>query len=168
MQSWSNFFFLCGSSAASLTGLMFIAITFGSRLITKDKLHYAEAFFSPICYHFIHVFVLCCAALAPAAGPRMLGAIIIASVLWRCVQLLPMIRVTRIASRDHGEVDASDWILGIVLPAACYAGLLCAGVANLAGSPHGTTILAASLVALLLIAIQRAWDMLLWTATKVD
>jgi hypothetical protein len=38
MEKWNDFFFLCGSSAAGLTGLMFIAVTFGSKLVTKESL----------------------------------------------------------------------------------------------------------------------------------
>lgn len=67
MDSWWNFFCLCGSAAATLTGLMFIAVPLGSALIRKDNLAEVNVFLSPLCFHFLHVFFLCCMTAVPRA-----------------------------------------------------------------------------------------------------
>ena len=168
MASWTEFYFLCGSAAAGLTGLMFIAVTFGSRLITHEKLPYVEAFFSPIGDHFIQVFILCAVALLPVAGPKTLGAAIVLTTAWRFVQLAHIYRLTRAASEESSDIEQSDWILGLFLPAAVYASFVVAGVCYLFGAAAAPALFAISLLSLLVIAIRRAWEMLLWIATKVD
>ena len=169
MTNWSEFYFLCGSAAAGLTGLMFIAITFGARLITHEKLPYVDAFFSPICYHFVQVFILCAVALVPVAGPKTLGATIVLMTSWRFLQLAAMFRLTRKAAAETpSDVDRSDWILGLILPAAVYLLLIATGVCYFLGIAAAPALFAISLLCLLTIALRRAWDMLLWIATKVD
>jgi len=168
LASWSEFYFLCGSAAAGLTGLMFIAVTFGSRLITKEKLEYVEAFFSPICYHFIQAFVLCAVALIPIAGPIVLGATIILTTALRIGQLAQTYRLTKAASRESHDIETSDWVLGLILPAAVYVSLIATGVCFLLRNAAAPALFAISILCLLVIAVRRVWEMLLWIATKVD
>jgi hypothetical protein len=168
MANWNEFYFLCGSAAASLTGLMFIAVTFGSHLITHEKLPYVEAFFSPISDHFIQVFVLCAVALVPVAGPKTLGATIVLTTAWRFVQLARTHRMTKAASMESTDIEQSDWVLGLILPAAVYVSLLAAGVCYLFGIAAAPALFAISLLCLLVVALRRAWEMLVWIATKVD
>jgi hypothetical protein len=168
MDGWKEFYYLCGSSAASLTGLMFIAVTFGSRLITKEKLPQVDTFISPICYHFVHVFFLSCVALVPTAGPRVLGVIIVISAVWRLLQIPKSYRMMKIASQESGDVEMSDWILGLYLPGAVYALLIAAGLSYLFESAIAPNLFAASLICLLMVGLRGAWEMLIWIATKVD
>jgi hypothetical protein len=166
--NWSEFYFLCGSAAAGLTGLMFIAVTFGSRLITKEKLDYVEAFFSPICDHFIQAFLLSAVALIPIAGPKALGATTILTTAFRIGELARTYRLTKAASRESHDIETSDWVLGVILPAAVYVSLIATGVCFLLGNAAAPALFAISLLCLLVIALRRVWEMLLWIATKVD
>jgi hypothetical protein len=168
MQSWSEFFFLCGSSAAALTGLMFIAVTFASRLITLEKLAYAEAFFSPIAYHFIQAFILCCVPLIPTAGAKSIGATIVITTIVRSFQLIQTFRLTRLGEKESLDIELSDWILGVVLPGANYVLFFVTAALYFAGSSAATTLFAVAILLLLVLALRRAWEMLLWVATKVD
>jgi hypothetical protein len=72
-NNWNDFYFLCGSSAAGLTGLMFIVVTFGSKFIRKDNLDQLNLFHGSVCFHFIEIFLLCCVASVPTAGPHIIG-----------------------------------------------------------------------------------------------
>jgi hypothetical protein len=168
VTAWSEFYFLCGSAAAGLMGLMFLAVTFGSRLITKEKIEYVEAFFSPISYHFIQVFLLCAVALIPIAGPRTLGTTIVVTTAWRFLEIASTYRLTKAASKDSHDIETSDWVLGVILPAAVYLVLIATGVCYLFEIPAAPALFAISLLSLLVIALRRAWEMLLWIATKVD
>jgi hypothetical protein len=168
MANWNEFYFLCGSAAAGLTGLMFLAVTFGSRLITIEKLPYVEAFFSPISHHFIQVFLLCAVALMPVAGPKTLGVTILVVTAWRSLELVGTYRMTKAASAETHDVEASDWVLGVILPGAVYVVFAAAGVCYLRSNPAAPALVAISLLCLLVIALRRAWEMLLWIATKLD
>lgn len=167
-MDWTNFYYLCGSSAAGLTGLMFIAVTFGSRLITKDKLSQADMFLSPICYHFIQVFFLCCVASAPTAGPKVLGLIITITAVWRLVRIPNSYRLMKTASQESSDVETSDWIFGLYLPGALYLLLIAAGLSYLLSLAAAPNLFACSLICLLMLGVRVAWDTLLWIATKVD
>jgi hypothetical protein len=50
-DEWWNFFYLRGSSATTLSGLTFVAVTVGSTLIKKDNLDEIDTLLSPICFH---------------------------------------------------------------------------------------------------------------------
>lgn len=56
MDSWWNFFYFCGSAAATLTGLMFIAVPSGSALIKKDNLAEVDVFFRHFAFTFCMYF----------------------------------------------------------------------------------------------------------------
>jgi hypothetical protein len=120
VTNWTEFYFMCGSAAAGLTGLMFIAVTFGARLITNEKLPYVEAFFSPISDHFMQVFILCAVALIPIAGAKTLGGAILITTVFRFAQLAGTYRLTKVAAGESEDIELSDWILGIYLPAVVY------------------------------------------------
>jgi hypothetical protein len=170
MADWTQFYFMCGSAAAGLTGLMFIAITFGARLITNDKLPYVDAFFSPISYHFIQVFILCAVALMPVAGPKTLGVTIVLTTAWRCPELVTTYRLTgkAEASTEISDVDRSDWILGVILPALIHLAFVATAICYFLGVAVAPTLFAISLLCLLVVALRRAWEMLLWIATKIE
>jgi hypothetical protein len=168
MNSWSNFYFLCGSSAAALTGLMFIAVTFGSRLITVDKLPHVDMFLSPICYHFIQVFLLCAVAIAPTVGPKFLGVVIAFTALWRLGQLPRFYHLMKTASQESHDIERSDWLLGLYLPGAVYALLIAAGLSYWFETADAPNLFATSLICLLMIGVRGAWETLIWIATKVD
>jgi hypothetical protein len=168
VTNWTEFYFMCGSAAAGLTGLMFIAVTFGARLITNEKLPYVEAFFSPISDHFMQVFILCAVALIPIAGAKTLGGAILITTVFRFAQLAGTYRLTKVAAGESEDIELSDWILGIYLPAAVYLLLVAAGAGYLIGSAAAPGVFAFALLCLVVVALRRAWEMLLWIATKID
>jgi hypothetical protein len=163
---WWNFFYLCGSSAATLTGLMFVAVTLGATLIHQDNLDRVQAFLSPICFHFLHVFFLCCAFAVPGAHPPLLAGAAILSALWRLTMSMPKTYavVHAEAHKEPTTIDVSDWVIVVVLPILVYVVLLVTGVGFLCGQPWAVSTLAASCLVLLLGSAKGAWDMLIWFA----
>src|SRR5271166_5039434 len=87
IDQWWNFFYLCGSAAVTLTGLTFVAVTLGSTLIKKENLAQVNVFFTPICFHFLHVFFLCCITAIPGANAKLLAAATILSALGRLASM---------------------------------------------------------------------------------
>jgi len=165
MNSWWNFFYLCGSTAATLTGLMFIAVPLASGLIRKDNIAQVDVFLSPLCFHFLQVFFLCCATAVPLANPSLTGLAAIGSALWRLTGMPKHCSVLRTeARREEAEIDISDWMLLVVLPIAIYGLLIAAGIGFLSGRWWAVPILAASCIALLLVAARGAWDTLVTIA----
>jgi hypothetical protein len=166
---WWNFFYLCGSSAVTLTGLMFVAVTLGSTLIHKDNLDRVHAFLSPICFHFLHVFFLCCAFAVPGAHPHLLAGAAILSALWRLTMRMPKTYavVHAEAQKDQTDIDFSDWVIVVFLPIIVYVVLIVTGVGFWCGQPWAVYTLAASCLVLLLSATKGAWDTLIWIAAAL-
>ena len=166
MAVWANFYILTGTAAATLVGLMFIAVTFGSKLvITPETQGQARTFFSPIIYHFAHAFVVACIAVVPAAGSMLLGVIAIGTSLFRIYMLPGLIKTLR--HHHSNEVQISDWIQGLILPLALYGLLIASGVAMCIEGPSWAQYgVAFSVLGLVLLGIVYAWDMLVWMASK--
>jgi hypothetical protein len=168
IDQWSNFFFLCGSAAATLTGLTFIAVTMGSTLIKKENMHQVNIFVSPICFHFLHVFFLCCMTAIPGVNPKLLAGATILSAFWRLVKLPKTYSVIRTRVKENNDVDLSDWSMVVAFPTAVYLTLIASGIGFMLEKPWAIEILAISCLSLLLISTKAAWDLVIWIAASLD
>lgn len=168
-DQWWNFFYLCGSSAATLTGLTFVAATFGSSLIKKDNLDKVNIYISPFCYHFMHVFFLCIVNAIPGSNARFIAAAAIVSGLWRLIKIPKAFSILHAQMREepNPEIDVSDWIVVVFVPMAVYCALIAAGVGFLLDKPWAVEVLAACCLVLLLNAVKGIWDMLIWVASTL-
>ncbi len=169
MSKWWNFFYLCGSASITLVGLLFVGVSLGSALINRKNLHVVNAYLSPICHHFLHVFLLCCLAAIPNINNRIIGLVAIAVASWRLVVILPATySILRAESHEvKVEFDFPGWINVIILPMAIYIGMTCAGAAFLLGIGWAISALAASCLALLLCAAIGAWNSILRIAATL-
>jgi len=168
IESWWNFFYLCGSASATLTGLMFIAVTLGVTLIKKETLDRVEAFVSPIFYHFMHVFFLCCAFAVPGSNAKLLAAAAFLSGLWRLARIRKAFLVVHERSQHpEDEIDYWDWLGIIFFPIIIYLVLITAGIGLWLGTPWAIYALAASCLSLLLCAARQAWETLVWIAAML-
>lgn len=161
--SWQNFYLLVGAAAATLVGLMFVAITFGSSMIKVDNPDAMRAFLDPTLGHFVQVLVTACIVVAPSPGPALFGTLVIAVGVLRLATLVRIQRHMREANRRAHDVELSDWISGIFLPLVAYAVVAGCGVAFVCGrAPFG--LLATATVVVLLNGIYGAWELMVWLA----
>ena len=169
LQGWQNFYLLTGTAAATLTGLMFVAVTFGSSLVTKETAQFARAFLDPTYLHFGQVLLTACVLTIPTLGPTLLGSLLIVAAALRLGGLLRVFGHYREAQRKHGDIELSDWLVSIILPLLCHLLLVACGIGFLAERLSGAlTGLAVVTVALLAIGIQGAWELLVWMALAVS
>jgi nitrate reductase NapE component len=164
---WQNFYVLTGTAAATLTGLMFVSVTFGSSLVTKETATTARAFLDPSYRHFVQVILTACLATIPTMTASLLGCACIGIAVVRFVGLVWIFRQYKDAQRKHGDVETSDWVLALLLPLACHGLLLATGAGFLVGNALSLTGLAVVVVGLVLIGIHGAWELLVWMAQVV-
>ena len=162
--TWQNFYMLVGTAAATLLGLMFVAVTFGASLVTAETAQSARAFLDPPFAHFVTVLLAACLMLIPAMTPTVLGGVLIGVTLFRTAALVRVRRHMVEAHARHGDVELSDWLMGVVLPAACYAALLATGAGFITGHAVAFAGLAAVNVVFLLLGIFSAWELMIWLA----
>jgi len=167
VEAWSNFYILTGTAAATLIGLMFIALTFGAKLVTPETVGLTRWILSPIIYHFAHAFLLACLALVPDNAPLLVGAAAIITAVYRLIKIPILIKQLKKAEQDHHDIELSDWILDIVIPIILYAALTINGLALLNNLEWSQSGIAFSVVALLFLGFMSAWDMLIWMAMQI-
>ncbi len=77
LQRWHDFYLLVGGAAATLVGLMFVAISLGSRLITERSLPALRVFVTPTIIHFIYALVIATVVVIPTVRRMPLGGLLV-------------------------------------------------------------------------------------------
>lgn len=166
-EGWNEFYFMTGSSAAALIGLLFVVATLTSGRDRSTMETGQKLFITPLVWHFGAVLVLSAAALMPPITPiphALLGGVIslvgIGFGMWITI---------RISRAPHGiEAGWFDvWWYGVI-PAIIYALLGVTAVAIAAGASWALVALAVVQMALLLTTIHNAWDLVTYLAPGAD
>jgi hypothetical protein len=167
-HGWENFFFMTGSAAAGLIGLLFVVVTLTGGFDLDRAMRGQRLYMTPTAFQFTVVLTLSSAALAPrtpaAAEAAIVFFVALAGVGW-AVQACWGIRAMRRA--DDAPHWSDFWLYG-ALPALLYIALI--GVAaglrvEAAWSPYA---LAVVLMAMLIAGIRNAWDLITWMAPRRD
>jgi len=166
LGAWGNFYVMIGSSAAALTGLVFVVISLASNGRRSASEEGIATFSTPTIMHFgTALFV----AAVMAAPFRSLVAIAILLGLAGAWGIACVVRVA-IGTRRLStyQPDRDDWIWHVVVPFAAYA-LLLAGAVTLATFPGDALYaIAAAATLLIFIGIHNAWDVVTFLAMDGD
>lgn len=154
LNGWQNYYVIVGSSAAALTGLMFVVTAliadFGG---TEEQL---EAFGTPTVVHFSAALLESLVLSAPwqtmLALRLTLAALSIAGVVY-------VVMVTRRARRQTGYAPVfEDWLFHAALPLAAYVGVALAAW-QLPRSPAPLMfVFGAAAIVLLFVGVHNSWD----------
>jgi hypothetical protein len=166
-QRWHDFYLLTGGAAATLTGLMFVAVGFGAGLVTDENATAVRAFIDPPLSHFLHVIVTACLLVMPTMTGHVLGSLLLVGVGVRVASLVWIFRRYMQAHRKFGDMELSDWLLGIVFPALAFVTILVAAAGFMVGHPTSFTLIAAGTLAVLVIGVRNAWELMLWLVMEV-
>jgi len=155
---WSNYYYLIGSAAAGLIGLLFVVMTLTSG-VDRSRARRAQALYmTPTIVHFGTVFTMSAVTMAPGLGAK--GA----AVVFGLVALLSLACAGRALigfrrPRTGEPPHWSDFWLYAALPTALYFGLVVASAGVWAQEAWATLALAGLLLLLLLLGIRNAWDL---------
>jgi len=160
MHEWESFYVIIGSSAAALTGLMFVVVALMSDVNAPRNVQALQAFASPTIVHFCAVILLAAFMTMPIETNASLRLCFALSGL---AGFLYAAWVTIQAKRQKAYTpELEDWIFHSVLPLIAYAGLLVSGL--MLREPRERALLGVGVSALLLlfIGIHNAWDAAVW------
>lgn len=165
LAEWSSFYVMTGSSAAALTGLMFVVVTLLTRTESvEDTLAAVTAFNTPTVMHFAAAFLISAVLVAPwhslvhaGAAATLIGLIGIAYIL------RVMHRTRRLAVYT---ADVEDWTWYTILPFVAYGAISSSATALTAIPARALFILAAGVVFLIFIGIRNAWDIVTYLAIR--
>jgi len=168
LQPWQSFYVLAGTAGATLTGLMFVAVTFGSSLVTRETAASTRAFLDPTYMHFVQVLLTACLLTVPTLGPTFLGCALIFVGVLRIAGLYRVFVRYREAQRRYGDIEMSDWLISIALPLLCHLVLVTTGAGFILRQAAALTGLAVVTMSLLFIGIHGAWELFVWMALAVS
>jgi len=164
LPGWESFYVIIGSSAAALTGLVFVVIVLGAEVGAGASKGAVGAFGTPTVVHFSAVLLDAAILSAPWPGLRGPG---LAIALLAALGLIYTLLVFRRARRQTDYTPVlEDWILHTVLPLFAYTSLLCSGL-MLSGHPEPCLFaVGGSVLLLLFIGIHNSWDAVLYIAVE--
>ncbi len=162
LHDWQNFYILTGTAAATLIGLLFVAISIGGYIPEKEARAYTRTFVEPTLINYAQVLFFSCLAIMPLQNAlifriaiAILGVINVFfafKVLWR----------VRVVHHNDGEIDRDHWLWHVVLPG--IAGLLFLGGAFGLFYDQQLALLIAACAELFCIAIglHNTWTLMIW------
>jgi hypothetical protein len=169
LQHWHEFYLLVGTSAAALTGLMFVVVSINPETIAERPESGVRAFVTPTMVFFTTALVVSALLLAPHLSVRSLAVL---------VAVTGIAGVVYLAWTDghyywvHGfdgqppSLDREDWIFFVGLPYASYLLLIVAAIGIWLHAPFGAPTLALGTMLLVVIGIHNAWDLVIWLSQK--
>ena len=167
LQRWHDFYLLVGAAAATLVGLMFVAISLGSRLITEQSIPGLRVFVTPTIIHFIYVLVIATVIVIPTVTRMPLGILLVLAGLLSFGRVLSTVPYMRQQHRTQ-VIEKDDWFWYLIAPSVSYLLFVGTGVGLLLGINRAFNGLAFVSILLLVNGIRNAWDMVLWFALKID
>lgn len=162
-QDWQSFYILVGTSAATLVGLMFVAISVGSRVVTPKDLPALRVYLSPTIVHFLTVLVTSAAVLFPTLPRALLGALLVVAGLANCGRALIGLPVMR---RSHPDVH--DWVWYLLVPLVSYLLFVATGIGLFLRVGQAASGLAVATLLLLVAGIRNAWDLVIFRVVPAD
>lgn len=167
LTSWNSFYVMMGSSAAALTGLVFIVVT----LVNDQRHDLSEAglstFTTPTVIHFCNALFICAVMAAPFRSLLPTQTLL---ALAGAFGLFYVVRVAVRASRlKTYEPDLEDWTWHVVLPSIGYVAIIGSAIALERADDPALFATAAAVTLLIFIGIHNAWDVVTFIATgKAD
>lgn len=160
LHGWDNFFVTAGTAAATLIGLLFVAVTVGTGFSTSKIEQGARGFLTPTLIRFVGVLFVSLVVLAPWPSAWPIGIILSLG------GLAGLAHQTKVVIMRHkvglALVDWHNWLPYVGVPALGSTTLIVGALALLAERSFAPYVLAGATVLLLFAGIYGAWDLTLW------
>ncbi len=157
-EGWENFYLMIGGAAGALIGLLFVVATLTGGLGADQAQVGAKIYLTPTVFHLAVILTGSAVSAVPHLTAHPAGALFAAAAV---LGLLYSINVARML-RGPVHVEAPHWTdfwcYGVA-PGVIYLAQAAAAAALAMSVPWAQNALAAAFVALLLIAIRNAWDL---------
>jgi modulator of FtsH protease len=158
VASWHDFYVTMGTAAASLIGLLFVALSLNLDSVVGDSRDDLRAFAEQAFYSFTWVLLIAVFFLIPQQNLTFLGGIYVLLGVLASYRLLRRAPTFWRGRRRDRLGEAVFW--RFALPAAAVLGLVAAGLGLLNGQPSALYWLVAVIIGLLMSAARSSWDLL--------
>jgi divalent metal cation (Fe/Co/Zn/Cd) transporter len=166
LTAWENFYVIIGSSAAALTGLMFVVITLIAGIQHGRSSGSIAAFGTPNVVHFCTALLVAAILSAPWQALWNVSFLLGLSGLGGVMYVVIVVRRAR-RQTDYQPV-LEDWLWHAVFPLVSYTALLVAAI-MLPGNPVPALFVTGAVTVLLLFTgIHNAWDTVTYLAIELS
>jgi hypothetical protein len=163
LRAWNNFYFMIGGAAATLIGLLFVAVSLGASLVSADTQAAITPFVTPSLFYFLSVLGVAAMMLVPAESRLLIAGLLLAVGTYGLGRMVVIIRGMKLSAQTQA-LDHGHWKWHAAIPGLSYA-LVAATAIWLWSAPDASLLgLALATVLLLLSGIWRSWDLVLWIA----
>ena len=165
LTTWQNFYVIIGSSAATLTGLMFVVMTLTARVPDRRSNEAQGAFASPTVVHFCTALFVAAILSAPWQALWNAGLLLGLCGLGGVTYFVIVVRrVRRARHQTDYQPVLEDWLWYTIFPLVSYTALLVAAIV-LPGNPAPALfVIGAGTLLLLFTGIHNAWDTVTYVA----
>ena len=162
LAGWETFYVIVGSSAAALTGLMFVVVTLIKESDIPRSSGTLAAFGTPTVVHFCAALVVAAVLTAPWRTPTNVAAAV--GIVGAAGLIYTLMVVQRARKQTDYQAVLEDWLFHTVFPIAAYAGIVIAAAVLGKGPDRSLFAIGAAVLALVLIGIHNAWDTVTYVA----
>ena len=156
LHAWRDFYIVTATAGASLIGAMFVVISIGVGILTRERLPGAHAYITSTVVHMGGVVLASLWTMVPSLEWASFGAVLI---LGGIVGLA--YEVATATAVRHFRADWTDYVWYAAVPLIAYAGFILAGAMSIVGNAGTVEVLALAVVLLLICGVRNAWDMIL-------
>jgi hypothetical protein len=164
-EGWHDFYLVLGPASAGLIGLLFIVVTLTAGLDRKRAMRGAQVFMTPIVFHLGVLVLLCSLALFPKVPEAFIGAMAAVCGLFGLAYAAYICRA--FLSKTVESYAGDLWFYGVAV-GALYAGMAASGVLILIRHEGGPYVLAAVQIAMFLLMVNNAWDLVVFITPRKD
>jgi hypothetical protein len=159
IEAWHDFYVIVGSSAAGLTGLMFVVVSLRTERAIARETTGLRTFVTPTVAYFTTVLVVAAVMTMPFMTATVLATML---GLGSLGELTYMISLRGHQRWRKSKLDRMDWLFYVGLPILSYVLILAAAVGVWVRAEVGLGILGGTMILLLVIGIRNAWDLVVW------
>ena len=163
LETWHEFFLLIGTAGVTLTGLLFVVVSLGPRVVANHHATGVRAFISPNAVFFTTTLVVSALLMIPNVPAKVIGSFL---SLGSIASLGYLVYTRAHQQWQDSRLPGLDWVWFIGLPTTAYLLLLCAGIAFLFQAVFSIHLVAGVLLLLLVIGIRNAWDLVIWISRR--
>lgn len=167
LHSWYNFYMLIGTAAATLAGLMFVAISLAMNVMSGTSQEIFDLFVTPTVMYFASAVLVSALMLVPIITPTTLALVLlVVGGIGFWITVAYVRAIIGIAKRA-GDFHWSDWLGEVILPLASYPLILAAALLfAFSRSTLAFAFLALGPVTLLLSGITNTWSVVMSAAKR--
>jgi hypothetical protein len=167
VSAWSTFYATMGTSAAALTGLVFVVVTLIRDVESMQPNEEGLATFTtPTVIHFCTALYVSAVFIVPWRAYGGVAILVGLGGLYGVIYVLRVIHRTMHLDRDTYIPDAEDWTWYGVVPLLAYLAIFGGALTLPHGALQALFAIAGGVLLLMFVGIRNAWDVVTYLAIR--